>query len=53
MQKVQTYYSMLDAKNDMNKHIRSGWRVHTCTMGCYLGGYLSAERVIVVYNKED
>lgn len=51
MQKVEMYYSMIDAKCEMQKHINSGWRVHTCTMGCYMAGYTSNEKVLVVYEK--
>lgn len=51
MQKVEMYYDMLDAKQDMDRYIRNGWRVHTCTMGCFLSGYTGKERVLVVYEK--
>lgn len=52
MQKVEIYYDgMLEAKQDMNKHIIQGWRVHTCTMSCYTAGYYVKERVLVVYEK--
>ena len=51
MQKVEIYHSMINAKYDMQKHISSGWRVHTCTMGCYMAGYSSNEKVLVVYEK--
>ena len=51
MQKVEIYYDMLEAYNDMDKHIKRGWRIHTCTMGCYMAGYSSEEKVLVVYEK--
>lgn len=51
MQEVGMYNDMLEAKRDMDKHIREGWRVHTCTMGCYMAGYTSSEKVLVVYEK--
>ena len=51
MQRVELYYDMLDAKHDMEEYIRDGWRVHTCTMGCYMAGYSSEEKVLVVYEK--
>ena len=51
MQEVKMYHSMLDAKLDMDKYIRSGWRVHTCTMGCYIAGYSPCEKILVVYEK--
>lgn len=51
MQKVEIYYDMLEAKRDMSKHIRDGWKVHTCTMGAYMAGYSSKEKVLVVYEK--
>ena len=47
MQKVKMYYSMSEAERDMNGHIKDGWRVHTCTMGCVM----SWEKVLVVYEK--
>jgi hypothetical protein len=42
---------MFKAKEDMDIHIRQGWRVHICTMGCYAMGYSGVERIIVVYEK--
>lgn len=51
MQKIELYYNALEAKYDMDKHIEQGWRVHTCTMGCYMAGYTSTEKVLVVYEK--
>ena len=51
MQEVQVYYSMLDAKFGMERRIAAGWRVHTCTMGAYMAGYNSCEKVLVVYEK--
>ncbi len=51
MQTVKMYYDILEAKYDMEDHIKSGWRVHTCTMGCYMAGYTPKERVLVVYEK--
>ena len=51
MQKIELYYDALKAKIDMEKHIKQGWSVHTCTMGCYVAGYSSGEKVLVVYEK--
>lgn len=51
MQKVAIYYDILNAKNDMDRHIQTGWRVHTCTLGTYMAGYSSHEKVLVVYEK--
>lgn len=51
MQKVKLYYEMFEAYKDMNNYIEQGWRVHTCTMGCYMAGYTSKEKVLVVYEK--
>ena len=51
MQKVEMYYSMLEAKRGMDSYIKSGWRVHTCTMGAYFAGYNCHEKVLVVYEK--
>ena len=51
MQKVEVYYDMVVAQSDMKEHIESGWRVHTCTMGTYVSGYQSREKVLVVYEK--
>ena len=45
MQKVEMYHSMSEAERDMSRHIKAGWRVHTCTMGCVM----SCEKVLVVY----
>ena len=49
MQKVKMYYGMLEAQREMEKYITAGWRVHTCTMGAYMAGYSSCEKVLVVY----
>ena len=51
MQKVSIYYDVLEAKRDMERYIRDGWRVHTCTMGAFMSGYFPYERIIVVYEK--
>lgn len=51
MQKVEVYYDMLEAKRSIDEHIRKDWRVHTCTMGCYMAGYHPRERVLVIYEK--
>lgn len=51
MQEVRVYYSMLQAERDMKSFIEQGWRVHTCTMSCYVTGCNSNERVLVVYEK--
>lgn len=51
MQKVEIYRSMKDAKRDMEKHIESGWRIHTCTMGSYFICLTSDQDVLVVYEK--
>ena len=51
MQKVEMYYSMLQAKRGMDNYIQSGWRVHTCTMGAYMAGYTCHEVVLVIYEK--
>ena len=51
MQEVKMYYGMLEAKLDMDNYIKSGWRVHTCTMGTYMAGYSPHEKVLVVYEK--
>ena len=42
---------MFEAETDMNKHIREGWRVHSCTMGTYMAGYNCHEKVLVVYER--
>ncbi|MBO5828857.1 MAG: hypothetical protein J6R59_10470 [Paludibacteraceae bacterium] len=47
MQKVEVYSDLIKAKNDMNSHIKSGWKIHTCTMS----KYMSVEKVLVVYEK--
>ena len=51
MQKVESYYNLIDAKTDMREHIRAGWRVHTCTMSSYVCGYNTHDNVLVVYEK--
>lgn len=51
MQKVELYYNTVDAKWDMEKYIKNGWRVHTCTMGCYEAGYGHGENILVVYER--
>ena len=45
------YYSMADAKRDMENHIKSGWKSHTCAMGAYMAGFSSSQDVLVVYEK--
>ena len=47
MQKVEIYLDSIEAKYDMEKHIKSGWRIHTCTMS----KYMTSEKVLVVYEK--
>lgn len=47
MQKVEIYFDSIEAKRDMEKRIKSGWRIHTCTMS----KYMNAERILVVYEK--
>lgn len=32
IQRVELYYDACQATDDMKKYIKSGWRVHTCTM---------------------
>ena len=51
MQKVETYYGMREAKSCMDRYIKDGWIIHTCTMGTYLAGYSCHEKVLVVYEK--
>ena len=52
MQKVELYCDALKAKWEMEKWIRSGWRVHTCTISTYKAGYDISDRILVVYEKE-
>lgn len=51
MQKIEIYYDILDAKWGMDDYIKKGWRVHTCTMGCYDAGYSHGTNILVVYEK--
>lgn len=51
MQKVETYIDILKAKFDMEDHISSGWRVHTCSISTHTVGYSTSERVLVIYEK--
>ena len=50
-QKVELYSDFLTAKYDMDRLIRSGWKVHTCTASSYYAGYSIHEKVLVVYEK--
>ena len=43
MQKVELYFDVVEAKFDMQDHIKKGWLVHICTM--------YQKRVLVVYEK--
>lgn len=55
MQKVEIYYNIHEAKNDMEKHIESGWKIHTCTTSCYTSGTDEwgrrnvDDRILVIY----
>lgn len=51
MQEVQVYYDILNAANDMEEYISSGWRVHTCSISTHTAGYTISERVLVIYEK--
>ncbi len=51
MQKVELYYKALEAKWDMEKHIKEGWRVHTCTLSSYPTGYTHSSEILVIYEK--
>lgn len=51
MQKVELYHDALEAKWDMEEHIRKGWKIHTCTLGCYNAGYSHGNDILVVYEK--
>ena len=53
MQKVECYREMYEAQRDMNKHIKDGWRIHTCSIGTYMAGYSPCEKVMVVYERND
>lgn len=47
-QKVEYYYELYEAQKDMDKHIKEGWFVHTCTMS----GNIGYQTVLVVYEKD-
>lgn len=47
MQEVKLYFNIVEAKNDMEYRIKSGWRVHTCATS----HYMTSEKVLVVYEK--
>lgn len=51
MQKVETYYDILEAKRSMDSYIKNGWRVHICTMATYMAVYDAREKILVVYEK--
>ena len=53
MQKIERYDSVVNAEYDMNKHIRDGWFVHTCSMTSRIAGYTPHWDVLVVYEKEE
>ena len=52
MQKVELYLDAVKAFSDMKKHIREGWRIHTCALGSAGVGYSSSETILVVYEKD-
>lgn len=52
MQEVKVYEDVYSASVDMKKWIRSGWRVHTCTMAGSKVAYTMETKVLVVYEKE-
>lgn len=47
MQKVEIYRDIDKAKEEMEKWIRAGWKVHTCTMGCVM----NYEQILVIYEQ--
>lgn len=51
MQEVALYSDYLEAKQDMDRHIRLGWRIQTCTSSTYKAGCLTYHKVLVVYEK--
>lgn len=51
MQEVEVYYNICEATIGMRKHIKDGWRVHTCTMSAYYAGYSHHNNILVVYEK--
>lgn len=48
VQKVEFYYTALEAKRDMNKHIEDGWLVYTVAMTTV---HNRNEHTLVVYEK--
>lgn len=53
MQKVELYSDLLEAKYDIERHIRNGWKVHTCTMTSERPSYSTYYHILVVYEKEN
>lgn len=54
MQKVELYHGPVSAKLEMEKEIKAGWRIHTCSMSnTQSSGYGYYERVLVVYERDD
>ena len=51
MQKVECYDDFIEAKKEMNKHIKDGWKVYSCTMSTYKASYSVYDHVIVVYEQ--
>lgn len=49
MQKVEAYSDVYKAEEDMNKHIKDGWKIYTCTMAAVECGLSDIQYVLVVY----
>lgn len=53
-QEVEVYFDMIKARDDMRKHIDSGWSVHSFAMNTCANtdSQVSTERILVVYERE-
>lgn len=50
IQKVELYYDASVAKDDMERHIKNGWKVRTCTISTR-GEHITSCIAIVVYER--
>ena len=53
MQEVRLYDNPNVARTEMEKMIRLGWRIHTCTMTSEYRSYFTFYHILVVYEKEN
>ena len=51
MQRIEMYHDLIEARADMEQYLENGWRIHTCTMSCYVTEYSFREKLLVIYEK--